>query len=713
MPLRGHDAAAQDGKTPMDAAKDEVTRTVLRTALAAAAQAEAAQREAQRAAEVQAARRAAEVEAEAAQRAAEAEASRRKEEADKAAAVAAQAAQLGLSAAALAEGGAPCVVSAEYVCACTADFAADRVLGSPGAFGVVFRGDDAKLGLRFAVKRLSNIAPWPPERSAAREIEVLSRFRHPNIICLFGYTTEPAERCLLYELGDNGALSDALLEGARASRLTWRTRLRVAAGVAAALTYLHRSGPTPAWHRDVKAANVVLTAAWEPKLIDCGISKLLTPDEAARVGGITATGALAFGTPGYMCPTYVRRHKYDELAEVYSFGVLLCELLTGKVQLGGDGAGLDLVDEVAEEEGGLAAYRDARAGAPLPDDAVSALEALATQCVARKPAARPAMLTALRQLNALLAAHCAASAEEALLVDELTRMTAQRNALLAAIERAAMQHAPPRECCIFTACAERPLTLDDGLECAAGHFVCAGCLAAAVEARGDAAGRLGCLACAAAPFSDRELLLHLPERAGLRYLSQVTRAAEAAAARALEADFEARVVMAVGARFAQDGTALLRNQIIDDILTLRCPHTDCKKALPYEDGARDLPWDGCFAVLCKDDRGNGCKKHFCGWCFAPFPAGRHGDEGCHMHVAACARNAAPGRDVFGGPDAARLFGAELRTWRSRTLNAFLAHLPPAQCGPLLASLARELADAGLPHATAAAAEAARGAAARP
>ena len=660
----------------------------------------AAELEAKRAADAAAAQRAAQnalAERAAAQAAAELEAKRA---ADAAAALvlAQQATQAaGLTAAALADGGAPCVVGIAYVRRCTDNFAAARALGSPGAFGAVFRGDDATLQLRFAVKRLSNTAPWSPERSAAREIEVLSHFRHPNIIRLFGYTTEPTDRCLLYELGEKGALSDNLTDDASAARLTWRVRVRIAAGVAAALNYLHRSGATPAWHRDVKAANVVLTAVLSAKLIDCGISKLLTPDEAARSGGVTATGALAFGTPGYMCPVYSKRHKYDEKAEVYSFGVLLLELITGKVQLGGNGNGLDLVDEVVEE-GELTAHRDARAGDALAADAMAALEATAAQCVL-KPAARPGMLAVLRQLNSLRDAHCAASTEEMLLADELAQVTAQRNVMLQEKERNELKRGPPRECCVFTACPDRPLTLSDGLECSQGHFVCSGCLAAAVEARGEAAGRLGCLACAAQPFPDRDVLLKLPERAGLRFLSQVTRATDAANARALEAAMDERVQLAVEARLAKDATSRLRNQVIDSILTLRCPHADCKKAMHFQveegSGLRLLPWTGCFAVICKDDGGNGCKKHFCGWCFAPFGAGKEGDSECHRHVVSCAHNTAPGRDVYGGPDALRLFDAALLASRRRALDAFLAKQPAAQRAPLLTSLARELKEAGL------------------
>jgi serine/threonine protein kinase len=143
------------------------------------------------------------------------------------------------------------------------------MLGQPGAFGTVYRGVDGTLGLRFAVKRLDPHAPWAPECSAQAEIAMLSRFRHDNIIRLWGFCDDPQGHCLVYELGVRGALSNNLVDDAKAAELTWKTRIRIARGIASALSYLHRSDP-PAWHRDVKAANVVLTASLTPKLIDCG-----------------------------------------------------------------------------------------------------------------------------------------------------------------------------------------------------------------------------------------------------------------------------------------------------------------------------------------------------------------------------------------------------------------------------------------------------------
>lgn len=260
-------------------------------------------------------------------------------------------------------------------------------------------------------------------RSAQREIEILSAFRHDNVIRLWGYTTDPACRCLLYEarraavkrggrslcfcrmcgsqgrrdslcscscmsipsvprspprpqLADRGALSENLSDGGKAAALTWRLRIRATAGVALALNYLHCSQATPAMHMDVKSANIVLSADFEPKLIDCGasslrhlrlgrgiqarafrsaahgrprgsccalalvarsllvprllfrgcacagLSRLLRPEQAGR-GFLTQTSAFQ-GTPGYICPSYMECGKVDTQgkADVYAFGVV-------------------------------------------------------------------------------------------------------------------------------------------------------------------------------------------------------------------------------------------------------------------------------------------------------------------------------------------------------------------------------------------------------
>lgn len=685
---------------------------------------------------------------------AEAAAAAEREAAEAAAAesAAAAAAPRGLTASALADDGAPCVVDVAYVRLCTLGFDAGRALGSPGAFGAVFRGVDPVLGLRFAVKRLSNVAPWPAERSAAAEVRVLSAFRgHPGIIRLLGYTTDPAERCLVYELGGRGALSDNLVDDGLAARLTWRTRLRVAAGVAAALNFMHCSPGARAWHRDVKArgngngaeqwaggqasnlpvlpthtprlppcraqsANIVLSDALQPKLIDCGLSKLLTPGEAAR-GAATATGGSAFGTPGYMCPVYCKRHAYDAAAEVFSFGVVLLELLTGRLQLGGDQRGLDLVDELAlEGPAELAARRDPRAGGWSPP-AAAAAEALAAQCVAGKPGQRPRLIAALRTLNALAAAHCAPTADESAAAAELAAARAALERLRAAEEGAAVARAAAaRECCIFAAC-DGGLTLDDGLECGpGGHFTCAGCLALLVEAEAaappaDLARRAGAVicplrgqGCAAPPFSAAALARRVPEATFARHNAAAVRARERALAAAMQANYDARLrdaerrlaegqaraaaaAQAAARTAAERGAAAtaalaeaviaLRIHVADKVLTLHCPR--CDQAF--------VELNGCCALAC-----GRCDCRFCAWCLRDCGGAAAGDAAAHRHVAGCAHNAAPGRDVFASK---ALFDASQRARRARTLAALLAAQPAAVRAPLLAALAGDLADLGM------------------
>jgi hypothetical protein len=657
---------------------------------AAAAEAHAAMAERERAAAAAAAAAAAE-EAAAAAAATEAEAAAAREQ------------RRGLTASALADGGAPCEVSLAYVHACTARFDASRALGTPGAFGAVFRGVDPALGLRFAVKRLSNTAAWPAERSAAREIAILSCFRHPNIIRLWGYTTDVAERCLVYELGMRGALSDALTDDDAALALTWRVRLRVAAGVAAALSYMQRSGPTPAWHRDVKSANVVLTAALEPKLIDCGLSRLLSPEEAARGGLVTATAGLAFGTQGYMCPDYMKRSKYGEPSEVFSFGVLLCELLTGTLQLGGDGGGLDLVDEVAEEEGGLAAARDVRAGAWAPD-AAAQTEALAAACVARKPRERPAMLVVLRALNALKQQHATPSAEECLLAEELRDAHAELARLRAADDAAVAQRVlTARQCCLFTACPDGQLALADGLDCGQGHFTCSGCLAAFAADQVAATpaelarrgGRLFCplrpQGCASPPFSAAALARTLPDdlflrcnaaevRAKERELLQEVHTGYEERLRAMERDMAAQrlhnlaagaVATAAAAIATATAVAQLRAEVVEQVLTLHCPA--CGQAF--------VDFSDCFALTCAR-----CAAGFCAWCLA------HCGRDAHAHVAGCAHNEAPGRNVW---STTALFATSQRRRRERALRKHLAEQPAHLRAPLLVALARDLEDLGM------------------
>ena len=135
-----------------------------------------------------------------------------------------------------------------------------------------------------------------PLSVAKKEVLVLSDFKHPNIIRLLGYCIYSSDAqatvspiCLVYELAANQDLAVNLRNDGRSSRLTWALRLRIALEVASALSYLHsRWKDRPAFHRDVKSANIALTASLEAKLIDCGLAKYIPKDSV--VHSITTPG---------------------------------------------------------------------------------------------------------------------------------------------------------------------------------------------------------------------------------------------------------------------------------------------------------------------------------------------------------------------------------------------------------------------------------------
>ena len=199
----------------------------------------------------------------------------------------------------------------------TNNFSDERKIGE-GAFGDVFEGILADIVNQrqehVAVKRLKpeiRLQGDENEQRAAvssirREIHVLSAFRHPHIIRLLGYTSTSAgvtqELCLVYELG-SASLDKMLTDGEKAQDLSCKVRVRIAADISRALNYLHCHDPRgPAFHRDVKSANIVLDLALSPKLIDCGLSKFI-PDQQ-RHGTIMSTRGAILSTRGYMCPKY-------------------------------------------------------------------------------------------------------------------------------------------------------------------------------------------------------------------------------------------------------------------------------------------------------------------------------------------------------------------------------------------------------------------------
>jgi interleukin-1 receptor-associated kinase 4 len=241
-------------------------------------------------------------------------------------------------------GGLPPLVPYQHLLTWTDDFSPENLLGE-GAFGLVYKATVPDMG-NLAVKMLKDGLEMPMgcatetlNERMQREINFLSNFHHSNIIKLLGYcdagvVSSGSKVCLVYQLGALGALDGHFEDDEKARQLTWERRLQVALGISSAISFLHEpcsTGEPQALHRDVKSSNIVLDEDYQPKLIDCGLSKFVPKNNAGPGGAVTVTGR-AFGSPGYQCPHYLRTSRYNENSEIFSFGLVLCELLAGRPQ---------------------------------------------------------------------------------------------------------------------------------------------------------------------------------------------------------------------------------------------------------------------------------------------------------------------------------------------------------------------------------------------
>ncbi|KAL7565907.1 hypothetical protein ACA910_021492 [Epithemia clementina (nom. ined.)] len=232
----------------------------------------------------------------------------------------------------------PCHVSEEYV----DEILTDQKLGK-GFFGVVYKGKDKELRKVFAVKMI------PPEtlrcghsmdvqRASETfhcELDTLNNFRHPNIACLFAYhfpTNARGRHMLVYELAENGSLDRFWTSDLGRERLSSvQRRVQIALEIMTAIRFLHVGGKeiSKCFHRDIKSANVCLTRDLTAKLIDCGLAKFVTEEQAQ-----IKMSSNPKGTTGYTCPKYQQGAllNFEEACDIFSFGVVLAELWTGKLQ---------------------------------------------------------------------------------------------------------------------------------------------------------------------------------------------------------------------------------------------------------------------------------------------------------------------------------------------------------------------------------------------
>ncbi|KAF1878181.1 hypothetical protein Lal_00012906 [Lupinus albus] len=175
-----------------------------------------------------------------------------------------------------------------------------------------------------AIKRL-DLNGLQGNREFLVEVLMLSLLHHTNLVNMIGYCADGDQRLLVYEYMSLGSLEDHLHDIAPGKkRLDWNTRMKIAAGAAQGLEYLHDKANPPVIYRDIKCSNILLGEGYHPKLSDFGLAKL------GPVGEKTHVSTRVMGSYGYCAPEYAMTGQLTLKSDVYSFGVVLLEIITGR-----------------------------------------------------------------------------------------------------------------------------------------------------------------------------------------------------------------------------------------------------------------------------------------------------------------------------------------------------------------------------------------------
>nr|BAF79989.1 receptor-like kinase [Nitella axillaris] len=239
---------------------------------------------------------------------------------------------------------------------------------------------------RFVSVKALKVGLWTSEKVFLHEIHLLGRVSHPNLVQLLGFCNEDGRYFLVYEYMPQGALKDHILRvpGSSARFLDWRARVRIAHEIATALEFLHHHLKPPLVHRDIKPENVLLLDDGTAKVSDFGMCYIMSRKESLLRTGVA-------GTPGFLAPEIARGSMVTEKVDVYSYGIVLLVLITGRWPYKGNFSLIEWIFEtVKDERSALEVVDPVLKGDFIPRQLYLMLN-IAEQCIQFMPEKRPSM----------------------------------------------------------------------------------------------------------------------------------------------------------------------------------------------------------------------------------------------------------------------------------------------------------------------------------
>ncbi|KAL4274038.1 hypothetical protein GQ457_13G002730 [Hibiscus cannabinus] len=259
-----------------------------------------------------------------------------------------------------------------------------------GAFGPVYKAQ-MSTGETVAVKVLATDSKQG-EKEFQTEVMLLGRLHHRNLVNLVGYCAEKGQHMLVYVYMSKGSLASHLYSENH-EPLSWNLRVHIALDVARGLEYLHDGAAPPVIHRDIKSSNILLDQSMRARVADFGLSREEMVDKHA---------ANIRGTFGYLDPEYISTRNFTKKSDVYSYGVLLFELIAGRNPLQGLMEYVELAAMSTEGKVGWEEIGDSRLDGKFDVQELNEIAALAYKCVSRVPKKRPSMRDIVQVLTRIL-----------------------------------------------------------------------------------------------------------------------------------------------------------------------------------------------------------------------------------------------------------------------------------------------------------------------